>query len=233
MSDRTCAACHGKISTQNKSGFCRACVLARVNSDPEIKARRAKTTAAILASPEGRAKLRAGMARYIANMPESDRERRRQQGKRNLAIALHSPEARARANSPEVRKLASERRYETMMAWCPPEWRAKYHEFIRKGRKKAWAQKVVLAMAAGAPEPEKFQQQRSRLAWCPENRLAEYKTVQKAVGAVEARRIIEADMTPLERQLSRLRTGATLVSTFKASRAGPSFTLGGVAPEAM
>ena len=71
------------------------------------------------------------------------------------------------------------------------------------------------------------------MAWCPPERRADYQKFRKQVGAAEARRIIEAEMTPFERQLARVRSGAALVPTFKPRRADHDFTLGGVAPEVM
>lgn len=71
------------------------------------------------------------------------------------------------------------------------------------------------------------------MAWCPEDRRAEYQKFRRKLGATEARRIIEADMTPFERQLARVRAGAALVSAFKPKRSDHAFTLGGIAPEAM
>ena len=85
----------------------------------------------------------------------------------------------------------------------------------------------------------------NKLAWCPEHYwpmneelrkrgmlLAERQTIiADEVARAERRRIAALD--PLERQLERLRNGAQLVPTFKPSRAGPDYTLGGVAPEAL
>lgn len=72
-----------------------------------------------------------------------------------------------------------------------------------------------------------------RMAWCPVERRDEYQVMRRKVGAVEARRILEADMTPFERQLARVRGGATLTTKFTMRRPDHAFTLGGVAPEGM
>lgn len=232
MADRLCIDCGTPVS-RCSTGRCRPCSTYRLNTDPAIAAHRKAQLAAYAATPEGKAKMRAGMARYVANMPEAHREQRRANGRHLARTALNSPEARAKNLSPEKRAEAGRKRSETVLAWCPPEWRAKYKDLTNRGRKAADAKRIVLDLIAGKPEPAKYVQQKSKLAWCPEHRLEEYRRVQKAFGAAEARRIIEADMSPFDRQLARVRAGAKLVEVRPMRRADPAFTLGGIAPEAM
>lgn len=65
------------------------------------------------------------------------------------------------------------------------------------------------------------------LAWCPEDRRDDYRRLSKKVGRVEARRMIEAEMTPFERQLSRLRAGARLVAKPDTRPTSPAYSLVG------
>lgn len=232
MTVRTCIDCGATVSRQS-TGRCRSCARRVLNTDPEIKARRHAALVALAADEQVRAKRRASMAAYMQNMPEAERERRREWGKRLIATVLHTPEVRARTNSPEARRVAGAKRSATVLAWCPPEWRAKYKDLTSKGKRAGEAKRIVLDLIAGKPEPIKYRQQKMKLAWCPDQRLEEYRKLQKAVGAAEARRMIEEDMTPFERQLARVRAGAAVVPKFSARRADHDFTLGGIAPEAM
>ena len=72
-----------------------------------------------------------------------------------------------------------------------------------------------------------------RLAWCPPARLAEYTRLRRKHGADEARRQIEATLTPFERQLARVAAGARLVTKPIIIKADHAFTLGGVASGAL
>lgn len=186
----------------------------------------AKMVAALRAKmldPEYRA---AHVARCVKNGAREDiREIRRQHG---YARAAKLREANA-AMTPEMRAENGRKRSETVLAWCPPELRARYRDLCKRGRKAADARRIVLHLAAGGAEPILYAHQKGKLAWCPPGRLNEYRSFAKALGAAEARRIIEADMTPFERQLARVRGGAKLVEVRPLRRlAEPSVTLGGV-----
>lgn len=79
-----------------------------------------------------------------------------------------------------------------------------------------------------------------RLAWCPEAYRAEYRKLCRIMLAADARRVIMQQiakderarlsaMTPLQRDVERLRGGARLISKPDFRTADPSVTLGGVA----
>lgn len=80
-----------------------------------------------------------------------------------------------------------------------------------------------------------------QLAWCPKDRLDEYRCLMRTPGirAAEAKRIVLDDiaakerarlaaMTPFERQLERLRQGARLEERVYLTTPEHEFTLGGV-----
>lgn len=223
-----CNGCGEALGPKNETGRCRTCAARAKNADAE---QRRMQRAGILrknAEDPGFVERRNAAFRHaMANLPESERERRREHGRMLAATVLKTPEARAAYLA--TREEAGRKRSETVMAWCPPEWRARYRELCKKGRKAADARRIVLHLAAGGAEPIKHAQQKSKLAWCPPDRLGEYRSFCKSVGAAEARRIIEADMTPFERQLARVRTGAKLIEVRPLRRLSePTVTLGGV-----
>lgn len=66
-----------------------------------------------------------------------------------------------------------------------------------------------------------------RIGWCPVERRDQYQQLRKKVGVREARRMIEAEMTPFERQMSRLRGGARLIDKPDLRPTGPAYSLVG------
>lgn len=221
----TCTDCGGALGPRNRSGFCRSCRTKRLNADPALQARRRDGLRAKFADPTFFAQHVARCAENTRNISDEARERRRAHGRR-MAATLQASVA---AFTPELRAENGRKRSDTVLAWCPPEWRDKYRDLKKRGRRAAEAKAIVLRMAAGVPEPVKYAHQKAKLAWCPPARLDEYRRAQKAVGALEARRIIEADMTPFERQLARVAQGAALVEVRPLRRrTEPTMTLGGV-----
>jgi hypothetical protein len=221
---RVCS-CGAPISATNASGLCRPCVARRNASDPVIRQRQRDGINARMADPVYRAE---HIARCVANgrnISDEVRERRRETG-RLKAAALRAANA---AIPPETRIENGRKRSDTVLAWCPPEWRPKYRDLKKRGRPAAEARRIVLDLIAGRPAPTLYAQQKAKLAWCPPSRRAEYDKLRAMFNAAEARRMIEADMTPFERKLARIASGARVVEKPVLRRADHDFTLGGVA----
>lgn len=221
---RTCSTCNAAIGERNRSGLCRSCVARRNATDPAMADRMKAGLRARLADPLYRAEHVARCVENGRNVSDEVREKRRQHG-RSMRDTLRQNSLSMTA---EQRAENGRKRTETVLAWCPPEWRAKYKDLTKRGRRAAEAKRIVLDLIAGKPEPQPYAQQRSKLAWVPPGRLDEYRKLQSTVGAAEARRILEADMTPFERQLARVASGAKLITIHRRPRGEPTMTLGGV-----
>ena len=222
---RACSACPAPISRGNQSGLCRSCVQVRLNADPIVAANRRAGMTAYWADPENRAK---GKARAVAmgqNLSDAERERRRQYGRATLREKLVAANA---ALTSEQRADNGRKRSDTVLAWCPPEWRDKYRDLKKRGRKAAVAKRIVLDLIAGRAAPILYAKQKAKMAWCPPARRAEYDRLRQKHGAAEARRLTEAAMSPFERQLARVAAGAKLITVQPLRRAEPTMTLGGV-----
>jgi hypothetical protein len=98
----------------------------RLNSDPEIAARREEGRARYYDTPGVREACGARLANYNRNMPPEHREMRRQHGLRIAREVLARPDVLARSNSPEAKRKACAGRTATVLAWCPPELRDEY-----------------------------------------------------------------------------------------------------------
>lgn len=145
----TCSGCQRGISTQSKTGRCRSCVARHINSDPEIRARAAAGRAAFAAKPGVREQRIANLAAHRLSMSEEEKARRRARGRFVYETVLNTPENRARANDPEVRRLSGRKRTETLLGWCPPHLRAMYRTLtITKRLPAAEAREIVLKEAA-------------------------------------------------------------------------------------
>jgi hypothetical protein len=104
-----------------------------MNSDPAVQARRLEGIRAYYDDPENRAKAREKVrkltARVMAN-PEMV-ERKREHGRRTYRDVLSRPDVREKNLSPEVRAKAGRARSDTVLAWCPPEYRDLYRQLWR------------------------------------------------------------------------------------------------------
>jgi hypothetical protein len=237
MTGKTCIDCAIPVSPTNKSGRCKPCA-ARFNlTDPERRARRLEALRVYYSDPAARAARAARMAEWNRNLPEHVRESRRAHGRARIAKVQA---AAAEKITPEIRAENGRKRTNTVLAWCPPEWRDRYREIKIKGKSAAEAKRIVLDLIAGKPEPLKYAKQRLALAWCPQERRAEYEYLRAIMGAAEAKRAILdeiakaeerrlASMSPLERQLERLQAGAKLTPKFRPKPTEHDFTLGGIA----
>lgn len=218
-----CADCPATLGPRNRSGRCRSCLAKQLNSDPAIATRRRQGIARKFEEPEFRAAHIARLAHANATKAEELRESRRQHGKRRAAALVEA----SRNMGPASRAKAGRARTETVLAWCPPEWRDRYRELKKRGRRAAEAKRIVLDLIAGRPAPVLYAQQKAKLAWCPPLRKDEYRRLQKSLGSAEARRIIEADLSPFERQLARVAAGARVVDKPVLRRADHDFSLVG------
>jgi len=140
-------ACGKTLGKTNTSGKCRICHNRWINTDPEMIARRRAAQVEFFARPEVRENLRERARRYMANMPEAERERRREAGRRLFREHLARPEVVAITMAPETRARAGQARTNTVLAWCPPELRAEYRRLMRSLR-------MTSAEARALLEPE-------------------------------------------------------------------------------
>jgi hypothetical protein len=167
---RTCSDCSSPITRQSKTGRCRVCSLAATNADPELKARQLAAVREYSNRPEVRAASRERLAKYRENMPEADREKRRQRGYEQAATVLLSAEIRARSNSPEAKAKAGARRTETVLAWCPPPYRDLYRTLKKSQRYLAAEARALVEEAIAADKrrakarPDTFERQMARIA---------------------------------------------------------------------
>ncbi len=129
--DRVCRDCGGPVSRQSK-GRCKPCQIAYMQSDPEIAERRRAAIKRHCAQPEVKSARALRLRNYLQNMPESDREKRREHGRRQYRDCLSRPDVVAKTLAPEVRRRAGRARTDTVLAWCPPELRETYRELIRR-----------------------------------------------------------------------------------------------------
>lgn len=142
---RTCSDCAAPISSQSRHGRCRRCAIHKLNADPDYCARRTEGVRRRFADPIYRAKqtrqIRAGN-RQAWRDPDK-RERMLSTLAANRAKAW-TEEARALWTA--GRKEAGRKRHETVMAWCPPEYRAEYrHLRLTKKMRAADAKAFILA----------------------------------------------------------------------------------------
>lgn len=125
---RVCSDCEAQISRQSKTGRCKSCCARWLNRDPEMTARRRAGQAAFFARPEVRRQLAARAVRLAANLTPEQIEARRAQGRHTAATVLRRPDVIAASNSPEAKAKAGRGRTNTVLAWCPPEYRDRYRE---------------------------------------------------------------------------------------------------------
>ncbi|WP_242181566.1 hypothetical protein [Sphingomonas sp. CARO-RG-8B-R24-01] len=121
-----------------------------MRDDPVISAKRAAARAEYQARPEVKAARRARMANYMANMPEAERERRREHGRKMVATRLHTPESQAKAlaarTTPEVKARRARSITRTWLPWLPDDLVEAYRALTRSG--------LSAADARAALEPE-------------------------------------------------------------------------------
>lgn len=134
--NRTCSDCPAPISRKSK-GRCRPCSARYMNTNTEIIAKRAVSVAIALARPEVKAASAARLRRYLDNMPEEHRERRREHGRRQYANVLSRPDVLEKSSSQDARARAGRAHTDRRLGWCPPERRVEYRDLIYKHHMRA------------------------------------------------------------------------------------------------
>ncbi len=122
---RTCSDCPSPISRFSK-GRCKPCSARRLNADPAISAKRKVAQEEFFGRPEVKKDLAERIQRTAAKLTPDQIEARRARGRHVAATVLHRPDVAARSNSPEAKARAGRARTNTVLAWCPPEYRARY-----------------------------------------------------------------------------------------------------------
>lgn len=139
----TCSDCPSPISTQNRTGRCRMCALARTNSCPEIRTRKAAANRRKMKDPAYRAKTIRNViiAGKQARQDPAFVELLRENARRNVILAW-TPEARAKWLA--TRKRAAQLRTAKMLPWCPPEHLEEYRR-LRARQGGVRAKETILA----------------------------------------------------------------------------------------
>lgn len=147
VSVRLCLDCSSPLGRNNKTGRCRRHAAKVTNADPVFQAARLAGIRARFKDPEVRR--RAARDIQIKNRLA----RRDPETKARLSDMA---KARARLDDPEVkakwragRHAAGQRRSETVMAWCPPQYRDLYRYL--KFSKKLLAAEAKAAVLAQIP----------------------------------------------------------------------------------
>lgn len=141
-----CRDCSAVISTQSRTGRCRPCAMRAVALDPECRARRgAAFSARHRADPAYKARTQRQV--HVANLKAW---RHPEKSVRMLAALMEARKQLARPDVQEKwlagRAAAGRKRHDTVMAWCPPEYRAEYkHLRLTKKMLAADAKATILA----------------------------------------------------------------------------------------
>jgi hypothetical protein len=142
-----CSDCPKTLGPKNASGRCRSCLARANNASPATTEKRKAAIRARFNDPAVVEDHRARLARYMRDMPEADREARRANGRRLYREVLSQPDVAARAlatrSAPETRKRQGLTHSDTMLPWCPREFRQLYRDLRAKGLSVAEARDVV------------------------------------------------------------------------------------------
>ncbi len=144
---KTCADCAKPIANRNTSGRCKSCCPRHMNADPAFYAVR---VAACRASPNlmpgSQARKLAGKKSAVTRMANPEYVAWLLEFVRTkVAPASLTPESQARRD----RKAAGQKLSQTLMGWCPQEYREAYFYLIRtKQLKRAEAKPIILAQIA-------------------------------------------------------------------------------------
>lgn len=126
-----CKTCSRKLGRANKSGYCRNCLIAKVNSSPELQARRKAAIRARSQDPAERRRMAELMRRNSAKARQRPEhmEMLREHGRKQYREHLSTPETIAKINA--VREETAEKIREARLGWCPPEKRESYRFLVR------------------------------------------------------------------------------------------------------
>lgn len=133
MSARTCSDCGAEISAQSKTGRCHRDAMIALHANPAYRAKRLAALDRHFAKPGAKEAAGRRLLKYRDEMPEADRERRREHG-RWLAAEVLTPELRAKSQTPEARARAIAGNAEAKLGWCPPDRRDEYRLLVRRKR---------------------------------------------------------------------------------------------------
>lgn len=131
-----CKSCGKTVSAQCRTGYCRPCYTRKINSDPEIIAKRKAATERLWADPMHRAKM-AAIARQMGINARKDPKYRQwltEHGKRLCREVLSRPDVAHKANCSETKLRARDKRRATQIAWCPEEYRDQFFYLLRTKR---------------------------------------------------------------------------------------------------
>lgn len=132
----TCKSCGKPVSRKCRTGYCRTCFTAKLNSDPELIARRKAAADRRWADPIQRAKM-AAIARQMGINARKDPQFRKwlsDNGRRLCHEVLSRPDIAAKANCSETKLRARDKRRATQIAWCPEEYREQFFYLLRTKR---------------------------------------------------------------------------------------------------
>lgn len=189
----TCG-CGVTLGLKNTSGRCKSCNPKAMARDPEIRRHQREGIRRKMADPAYYAE---HVARCIANgkkLTPEQRERRREHG-RSRASALIAAAARL---TPEDHARKGRKRSDTVLAWCPPQWRDIYRDLKKRGRRAAIAKAIVLDMIAGRPVAPKWAHQKAQLAWCLDRWRSRYNSLRSGHGAAEAKRRVLSEIDTIK-----------------------------------
>jgi hypothetical protein len=149
-------ACGKSLPATNKGGMCRSCAAKRLNSDPEIVARRKAAIQRYFTVPGVREAHAARLRHYLANMPEDHRQRRSERAMAVFERFLKTPEAQERGRiarlDPDYRKRRGLSVSRSRLPWCPVDLIPLYQDLTRKGMLAADAREVMQSMIPGTVE---------------------------------------------------------------------------------
>ena len=133
MTGRTCSDCGTPISAQSKSGRCHRDAMAALHADPAYREKRLAGLDRHFAKPGAKEAATSRLRKYQAQMPDADRERRREHG-RWLAREVLTPERVAKSHTPEARARSIKGNEEAKLGWCPLDRRDEYRLLVRRKR---------------------------------------------------------------------------------------------------
>lgn len=158
-----CVDCSGPVSRQSRTGRCKGCVTAYLNSDPEVHARRVGgIRKKWRTDPEYKArKVRAIHERHMRARQNPEVAARLNQNILNARYRLSEPEVIERYRA-GVKRAGAERSRKAI-AWCPPKYRDEYRSLTRSRQMKApEAKAAILAKAAAEMTPFERQLEKVR-----------------------------------------------------------------------
>lgn len=122
-------------TASKNAAHCRACSLIKMNTDPEIKAKRTAGIKARFNDPVYAEEHRQRIIAH-ANSPEG-LEHRRRHGRHIAATVLCRPDVRAKIYAPDACARRGRAIAAVKLSWCPIEYRDQYKHLVRFNHVKA------------------------------------------------------------------------------------------------